>query len=137
MTQPIGGPDGAERLTHRVMVADDNIDGAEMMAVWLRMLGCEVHTEHDGTAALRQIERLQPDAAFLDLTMPGVDGYEICRNIRQAPWGAGMLVVALTGWGHQHARLQVIAAGFDHHLLKPADMEAVAALLRAHTPRAR
>lgn len=124
----------AKRLNHRVVVADDNADAAEMLAAWLRILGCDVRTVHDGLAAF-QIERLVPDAAFIDLTMPGMGGYELCRRIRQTPWGAGVTLVALTGRGQDNDRSQSAAAGFDHHVLKPADLEMIAELLREVTPK--
>lgn len=126
----------ADRLNHRVVVADDNADAAEMLAAWLRILGCDVRTVHDGVAAFHEIERLVPDAAFIDLAMPGMGGYELCRRIRQTPWGAGVTLVALTGWGQENDRSQSAAAGFDHHILKPADLNTITELLREVTPKA-
>lgn len=121
-------------LGRRVVVVDDNADAAEMLATWLGGLGCEVRTVTDGIAAVQETERFRPDVAFVDLGMPGMAGYEVCRRIRQEPWGAHVTLVALTGWGQEEDRRRSISAGFDHHLVKPADLDRLVELLRCIIP---
>ncbi|MEQ1729884.1 MAG: ATP-binding protein [Vicinamibacterales bacterium] len=108
-------------LQMRVLVADDNPDGAEMLTEFLRQAGCEVIAVADGPAAVQAAENLRPDAAVLDIGMPGLDGYEVCARIRAAAWGKSMQVLALTGWGQPLDKERADAAGFDLHLVKPID----------------
>lgn len=115
----------------RVLIADDNVDAAESMAMLLELDGCEVRTAHDGEAAVRTAAEFRPRVAFLDLGMPGVDGCEACRRIRAEPWGRDIMLVALTGWGQERDRARCAEAGFDHHITKPADPQLVADLLAA------
>jgi len=112
-------------LRRRVLVADDNVDAAEMLAVLFEQLECEVRTVHDGDAAIREAERFRPEVVILDIGMPGMDGYEVCRQIRREPWGQSMLIVALTGWGNDSDRRRSLEAGFDHHFVKPLDTNAL------------
>ena len=112
-------------LRRRVLVADDNVDAAEMLAVLFEQLECEVRTVHDGDAAIREAERFRPEVVILDIGMPGMDGYEVCRTIRREPWGQSMLIVALTGWGNDSDRRRSLEAGFDHHFVKPLDTNAL------------
>jgi CheY-like chemotaxis protein len=114
----------------RVLVADDNVDAAESLQLWLQMAGHEVHAAHDGLEALRAAESLRPEVVLLDLGMPGLNGYDVARRIRQAPWGRGMVLIALTGWGQEEDRQQTSAAGFDHHLTKPVPPDDIEALIR-------
>jgi CheY-like chemotaxis protein len=116
--------------TRRVVVADDNADSAETLAMLLRMRGCEVETAYDGDAAVAVVAAHRPDAVFLDIGMPGRSGYDACRAIRTMPDGASMLIVALTGWGQAQDRERSRAAGFDVHLVKPVDDDTLMALLR-------
>ena len=90
---------------------DDNEDGAASLAMLLELDGHETHTAHDGIAALEAAERLRPDAVLLDIGLPGLNGYEVCRRIRQQPWGTGSVVVALTGWGQEEDRLDPATPG--------------------------
>jgi signal transduction histidine kinase/CheY-like chemotaxis protein len=113
----------------RVMVVDDNVDAAETLAALLRLLGAEVHVVHDGTAALEAMDAFRPVVVFLDLGMPGMDGYETARRIRAQPGARQILLVALTGWGQERDRSQTAAAGFHHHLVKPAELDALQAVL--------
>jgi CheY-like chemotaxis protein len=105
----------------RVLVVDDNRDAADSLEALFRMEHYEVATAYDGYAALAAIEQRMPDLIVMDLGMPGMDGYEAARLIRQRPEGKRPLMVALTGWGQSDARKRTLDAGFDHHLIKPVD----------------
>jgi PAS domain S-box-containing protein len=113
----------------RVLVVDDNTDAAESLAALLRINGHETRMAHDGPDALREAEAFHPDVVFLDIGMPTLDGHETARLIRQQPWGRDMVLVALTGWGQLEDRRRSKDAGFNHHLVKPADPAVVANLI--------
>ncbi len=115
---------------HRVLIVDDNTDAAETLSVLMRTLGTnEVQTAANGADALHAGGSFAPDIVLLDLKMPGMDGFEVARRIRQEPWGAHTLLVALTGYGHDEHRRRTREAGFDRHLTKPASRAAIASLL--------
>ena len=122
-------PSSALRVTRRVLVVDDNRDSAESLAMMLKLTGNEVRTAFDGEAGLAEAEAFRPDVAFLDIGMPRLDGHECARRIRSSPWGGGVLLVAMTGWGQEEDRRRTRAAGFDHHLVKPVDPEALRMIL--------
>jgi CheY-like chemotaxis protein len=109
-------------------VVDDNLDSAETMALLLAEFGHEAQAAHSGAEALRCGDALRPDLVFLDIGMPGMDGYEVCRRLRATDWGSAAKVIALTGWGGEADKAAARAAGFDGHLTKPAAPEALAAL---------
>jgi PAS domain S-box-containing protein len=113
------GPPGSK--SRRVLIADDNPDGAETIAMLLRMSGHEVHVAHNGTEALELATREKPDVALLDIGMPGLSGYELATRIRGEAWGAHMTLIAVTGWGQEEDKRKSRAAGFDHHFTKPMD----------------
>jgi len=115
----------------KVLVADDNADAAQTLALILKMSGYDVHLAISGREALDVARREQPDAMFLDIGMPDMSGYEVAANVRREPWGAGALLVAVTGWGQPNDKQQAKAAGFNHHLTKPVDLEHVEQLLAA------
>lgn len=121
----------ANVISRRVLVVDDNADSAEATALLLTLKGHVVETAHDGEEAIAAAERFHPEAILLDLGMPKLDGFEVCRRIRQRPWGAGVLMVAQTGWGQPQDRARAIEAGFDAHMTKPIDPEALQELLIA------
>lgn len=112
-----------------VLIADDNRDAADSLALLLQMSGYELHVCHGGREALALAQRERPDALVLDIGMPGMSGHELAHRIRQEDWGRNVLLVAVTGWGQQEDRERSRAAGFDHHLTKPVDPEALEALL--------
>lgn len=112
-----------------MLVVDDNDDAAELLSVVVEMLGNEVRTAGDGQSALDAAEEFLPDVVLMDLGMPKMDGYEAARRMRQQPWGKSLTLVALTGWGQAEDRRRTREAGFDHHLVKPADANALQALL--------
>lgn len=112
----------------RVLVVDDNPDAAHMLSVLLRMAGHEVGKATSAADALREARRTPPEVAVIDLAMPGVSGYELAQRIRAEPWGAGVLLVALTGLDREEDRARARAAGFDHHFLKPVTLEQLLAV---------
>ncbi len=113
----------------RILVADDNRDTTESLALMLTMKGHEVRTAFDGEEAFQAAESFRPDVALLDVGMPKASGHAVAQRIREAPWGARMVLVAQTGWGHEEDRRKTMEAGFDHHLVKPVSPEALADLL--------
>jgi signal transduction histidine kinase len=120
--------EGGEAKT--ILIADDNLDGLESLASLLEMFGHTAHRANDGLAALTLAEQTKPDIAILDIGMPGLTGYEVARKIRSMPWGQGIRLIALTGWGQAEDQARSHAAGFDHHVTKPVDLDALQALLQ-------
>jgi len=106
---------------HRLLVVDDNRDAADSLAMLLCLQGHEVRVAHDGPAALKLAEGYRPEMIFLDIGMPGMDGYEVARRLRQQPGLEKVVLAALTGWGQQEDRRRTAEAGFDHHLVKPVE----------------
>ncbi len=124
-----GDRETATPLQRRVLVADDNADSADSLAMYLELKGSEVQTAYDGEQALAEAERFRPSVMLLDLGMPRLNGYELCRRIRALPWGKGVFIVAMTGWGQDEDRRRTTEAGFDAHLVKPIDLPALMQLL--------
>jgi CheY-like chemotaxis protein len=120
----------------RVLVVDDNHDAAATLAMLLELAGHQAFSAHDGAAALAAAERHRPDVLLLDIGLPVLNGYEVCRLVREQPWGEAVLIVALTGWGQEEDRERSRLAGFDGHLVKPVDLAALNALLGAREPAA-
>jgi signal transduction histidine kinase/ActR/RegA family two-component response regulator len=120
----------------RVLIADDNVDFANSLLSILESLGQQVTVVHDGFAALEAAGRLRPDFIFLDIGMPGLNGYEVAQRLRRQPATCDAVIVAITGWGQDKDRERAREAGFDQHLVKPADVEHLVRLLRAGTPAA-
>ena len=119
---------------HRVLLVDDNEDFANSLAVILRALGNEVRVVHDGEAALGLVQHWQPEVGFLDIGLPRLNGYDLARALRARAATARMTLVAITGWGQENDRQRAFAAGFDHHLVKPAEPARVIEIL-ASAPR--
>lgn len=113
----------------RILIVDDNEDGAISLALWLKLKGHETCVAHDGLAALREAERFRPAVVLLDIGLPELDGYDVCRRLRREPWGREMQVFALTGWGQTEAKAATTAAGFDAHLVKPVEHALLEAML--------
>jgi CheY-like chemotaxis protein/two-component sensor histidine kinase len=114
---------------HRVLVVDDNVDAAVSLGMLLRLAGQEVRVAYDGATALRQAQEFQPHLVLLDIGMPGMDGYEVCRHMRQELGMDQTTVVALTGWGQDEDRRRSQEAGFNHHIVKPVEPSALRRLL--------
>jgi PAS domain S-box-containing protein len=114
---------------HRLLVVDDNTDAADSLATLLRLQGHEVRVAHDGPAALAMTDGYRPALVFLDLGMPGMDGYEVARRLRAQPGLEDVRLAALTGWGQENDRCRTAEAGFDHHFVKPVELKALEGLL--------
>ena len=122
------GPAG-EHHPRRILVADDNLDAVDTLAMMLRMMGHEVSVAQDGVEALAAGEEFHPDVALLDIGMPKLNGYEAARRIRSTDWGRNIVLVALTGWGQEEDRRRSQESGFDHHMVKPVELAALEGVL--------
>ena len=118
-------PGGARR----VLLVDDNPDSVESLALLLALSGHETETAYDGFEAVRIATAWRPDVVLLDIGLPGMSGYEVCRAIRAEAWGQDIPVIAITGWGHDDARRLTSDAGFTAHLLKPVDFSNLTGML--------
>ena len=118
----------------RILVVDDNHDAAVSLSALLEMMGNETHVVHDGLAAVDAAAAWRPDIVLLDIGLPGLNGYEAARRIREHADGGRIVLCALTGWGQDTDRLKSRDAGFDHHLVKPVDMAALERLLAGMSP---
>jgi PAS domain S-box-containing protein len=120
---PVPAPPGAEPQwtspRSRILVADDNRDAADSLALVLRLAGHEVHAVHDGQEAVEAAAWFRPEIVFLDIGMPTLNGLDAARRIREQPWGLSMILIAVTGWGQDDDKRRALEAGFDHHLTKP------------------
>jgi PAS domain S-box-containing protein len=105
----------------RILIVDDLMDSADSLAMLLRMTGHEVHTAYDGEEAVIAAEKFRPEVVLLDIGMPRLNGYDACRRIREKPWGKGIFLIAVTGWGQEDDRRRTEEAGFNSHLVKPVD----------------
>jgi CheY-like chemotaxis protein len=115
----------------RVVVVDDNRDAATSMGLLLKILGADVEVVNSGPAALLAVESYRPAVVLLDLGMPEMDGYEVAKRIRERPEFDDVMLIALTGWGQDDDRRRAHEAGFDHHLVKPADISSLQELLQS------
>jgi two-component system CheB/CheR fusion protein len=118
--------------SRRILVVDDNHDQAQTLGMLLELMGYEVHVEHDGPSAVRAALKMIPEVALIDICLPGMNGYEVARELRQHPELEHMVLVAQTGWGQEEDRQRSRAAGFDYHLVKPVDHLALQNVLKAH-----
>ncbi len=118
----------------RLLVVDDNRDSATSLARLLALDGHETDTAFDGLEAMDAAEAIRPDVVLLDLGLPKLNGYDAARRIREHPWGRDMKLVALTGWGQEEDRRRSLEAGFDGHLVKPVDYDALIRLLATLVP---
>jgi two-component system CheB/CheR fusion protein len=118
-----------QQKRRRLMVIDDNKDAAESMSMLFELWGHEVICAYDGRDALEMAARYRPDAVFLDIGLPGMDGYEIAERLRELPESAHTVLVAITGYGQDEDRRRSREAGIDHHLVKPVPPETLHMLL--------
>jgi PAS domain S-box-containing protein len=124
------GADSAAGSKRRILVVDDNRDSADSMALMLQLLGNEIRTAHDGIEAVELAEQFRPQVILMDIGMPRLSGYEATRRIREQPWGRGVVIIALTGWGQDVDRAKSREAGCDSHLVKPVDLARLEKLLK-------
>jgi len=124
----------SQTSARRILIVDDNIDAADSLAMLLQMEGIETETARDGLEAISAAEAFHPDVILLDIGLPKLNGYEVCRRIRAQPWSQKMLLIALTGWGQDDDRSRSREAGFDAHMIKPIDYPAFLKLLAEKLP---
>ena len=128
--EPQAPPDLDTPLTARILIVDDDERNAFAAVQALEELGHELVVARSGEDALRRLLTEEFALILLDLHMPGMDGYEVCRRLRQEEWGRQLLIIAQTGWGQQHDRDRTREAGFDHHMVKPIELPDLISLLR-------
>ena len=133
----LGGKDDLPTSRFRLLVVDDNRDSVDSLSTLLRLMGNDVHMAYDGVEAVHAAHTYRPDIVLLDVGLPLRNGYDAARMIRSEPWGRGVVLIALTGWGQEQDRRKSREAGFDHHLVKPVDPKALMALVSElfHTVR--
>jgi CheY-like chemotaxis protein/two-component sensor histidine kinase len=119
----------APKSSLRILIVDDNRDGADSLGMMLRMMGNDTRTAYDGQEGVDVAGEFRPDVILLDIGLPRLNGYEACRRIRGQPWGAGVVLIAVTGWGQEEDRRRSHEAGFDKHMVKPVDPTALMKLL--------
>ncbi len=129
------GPDAASesRPQRRVLIVDDNRDSADSLAMLMQITGNKTYMAHDGVEAVEAVEKYRPEVVLLDIGLPGLDGHEVCRRVREQPWGKDIIVIALTGWGQEDDRRKSEEAGFNGHLVKPVDYDKLLELLSSLT----
>jgi CheY-like chemotaxis protein len=132
---PVEAPTPA--VSRRVLIVDDSDDGAESLAMLLQFAGHQTWKAHDGVSCVRAAEQIRPDVVLLDIGLPRMNGYDACREIRKTAWGKNMVLIALTGWGQEEDRLQSRNAGFDVHMVKPVDHDALLTFLASLSSTAR
>jgi PAS domain S-box-containing protein len=113
--------DPQHQQKQKVLVVDDNRDAAASLAILMKLMGNEVRTANDGLQAVAAAEEFQPDLIVLDIGLPKLNGYDVCRRIREKAWSKQTLIIAATGWGQDEDIRRAKEAGFDHHLVKPID----------------
>jgi len=119
--EPAGQVAAPRRQGWRLLVIDDNVDAAETLVMALELLGHTVRSAHTGSAGLAAMEQFRPDCALVDIGLPDIDGYELARRTRAAPWSTGIAMIAVTGWGQETDKQAAAQAGFDAHFTKPID----------------
>ena len=113
----------------RIMIVDDNRDGADSLGIMLRFMGNDIRTAYDGQQGVELAREYLPDVALFDIGLPKLNGYEACRRIREQQWGKDIVLVAVTGWGQDEDRRRSHEAGFDFHLVKPVEPQALMQML--------
>ena len=116
--------------SRNILIVDDNVDSAQTLGDLLELSGHHTTVVHNGLDGLAAADRIRPDVVMLDIGLPGMNGYEVARQLRAEPWGKRMLLIALTGWGQPQDKREAEAAGFDHHVTKPFDIDALDGLLQ-------
>jgi PAS domain S-box-containing protein len=137
ITKPSGaaqtGPAAEPSPQRRILIVDDNRDAADSLAMLMEITGNTTYVAHDGIEAIEEIEKHRPEVVLLDIGLPGLTGHEVCRRVRQQPWGKDIVMIALTGWGQEDDRRKSEEAGFNGHLVKPVDYDKLLELLSSLT----
>lgn len=128
------GAAGESGQARRVLLVDDSVDAAEAMSMLLETLGHEVRTLHDGPSALAAVDEFAPEVVILDIGLPGMDGFQIAREMRTRPSTKTALMIALTGYGGESDRQRSRDAGFDFHLVKPVSFTAIEDVIAKSLP---
>jgi CheY-like chemotaxis protein len=121
-------------MPERILVVDDNRDAADSLAKLVQSFGHDVKAVYDGSEALDETSRFQPDMALVDIGMPGIDGYETVRQLRERRGNVHMIVVAVTAWSRDEDKRRAYDSGFDLHIAKPMTIETLKELLRLLDP---
>jgi CheY-like chemotaxis protein len=130
LTSVSDGDSAARSVTERrILIVDDNRDSADSLSLLLAITGNKTLVAHDGLEAIEAADRQRPDVVLLDIGLPKLDGHEVCRRIREQPWGKDIVMIALTGWGQEDDRRKSEEAGFNGHLVKPVDYDELLGLL--------
>jgi two-component system CheB/CheR fusion protein len=130
--QSLPEPGGGERTSRRILIVDDSVDAAESSAMLLQLNGHKIQVAFDGPSALEAARTFNPEIILLDIGLPGLNGFEVARHLRQSPGGTHALIVALSGYGRAEDRQHSLDAGFDQHLVKPVDLEQLDAVIAAY-----
>ncbi|HSE18276.1 MAG TPA: PAS domain S-box protein [Pyrinomonadaceae bacterium] len=133
------GPDveSESQPQRRVLIVDDNRDSADSLSMLLEITGNKTYMAHDGVEAIEAIEKHRPEVVLLDIGLPRLDGHEVCRRVREKPWGKEIVMIALTGWGQEDDRRKSEEAGFNGHLVKPVDYDKLLELLDSNVKEKR
>jgi PAS domain S-box-containing protein len=123
------GPETVAGSKRRILLVDDNLDAAQGLTIILKFLGNEIRTAADGLAAVEVAEAFRPEIILMDIGLPRLNGYDACRRIREQAWSEGVVIIAITGWGQDEDRRRAHEAGFDHHFVKPVDLDHLVKLL--------
>ena len=122
--------DSSAPKLRRILVADDNRDAGDTLAMLLRLDGHEVHVATDGLEAVEMYANVQPEVVILDIGMPGLSGHEVAQRIRDLPSERPVILIAVTGWGQKADKDRAAESGFDHHFTKPVEPTVLSALLQ-------
>ena len=122
---------------HRVLVVDDNVDAAKSLGMLLELSGQQVSIAHDGHEGIQKAKDFRPELVLLDIGMPGMDGYEVCRRLRQDKATRDSILIAITGWGLEEDRERALQEGFDCHLVKPVELNTLVKMLEELDARIR
>ena len=127
----VDGSKRGKQVTHalQVLVVDDNRDAADSLGMMLRIMGNEPRMVYDGLEAVTAAGEFQPNVVLLDIGLPKLNGYEAAQRIREQPLGKRMVLIALTGWGQDEDKRRSSEAGFDHHMVKPVEPDALMNML--------
>jgi CheY-like chemotaxis protein len=123
------GEEPSPNSSLRILIVDDNRDGADSLGMMLRIMGNDIRTAYDGRTGVELAKDFDPHVVLLDIGLPGLNGYEACRRIREQNSGKEIVLIAVTGWGQEDDLRRSHEAGFDHHLVKPVNSQELLKLL--------